>query len=141
MTTLLKDSPLVAKLLEKGKKEGYVTQEEVLEYFAPAEEVERELEVQAAHDVTVTSDPVRMYLREIGRTPLLTKADEVTLAQQIEKGTAAVLRLKKAPPRMGRVTRGKLKEKARVGDVARDKLTKANLRLVGSIAQKYLGRG
>jgi len=172
MPTLLKDSPLVAKLLEKGKKEGYVTQEEVLEYFpeaeediqklddlytllieegvdvfetteeeAPAEEVERELEVQAAHDVTVTSDPVRMYLREIGRTPLLTKADEVTLAQQIEKGTAAVLRLKKATPRMGRATREKLKGKARVGDVARDKLTKANLRLVVSIAKKYLGRG
>jgi RNA polymerase primary sigma factor len=169
---LLKDSPLVAKLLEKGKKEGYVTQEEVLEYFpeaeediqklddlytllieegvdvfetteeeAPAEEVERELEVQAAHDVTVTSDPVRMYLREIGRTPLLTKADEVTLAQQIEKGTAAVLRLKKATPRMGRATREKLKGQARIGDVARDKLTKANLRLVVSIAKKYLGRG
>ena len=172
MPTLLKDSPLVAKLLEKGKKEGYVTQEEVLEYFpeaeediqklddlytllieegvdvfetteeeAPAEEVERELEVQAAHDVTVTSDPVRMYLREIGRTPLLTKADEVTLAQQIEKGTAAVLRLKKATSRMGQATRKKLKEKARVGDIARDKLTKANLRLVVSIAKKYLGRG
>ena len=172
MPTLLKDSPLVAKLLEKGKKEGYVTQEEVLEFFpeaeediqklddlytllieegvdvfetteeeAPAEEVERELEVQAAHDVTVTSDPVRMYLREIGRTPLLTKADEVVLAKQIEKGTAADLRLKRATPRMGRPTREKLKEQARIGDIARDKLTKANLRLVVSIAKKYLGRG
>ena len=114
---------------------------ETAEEEAPPEEVERELEVQAAHDTTVTSDPVRMYLREIGRTPLLTKADEVSLAQQIEKGTAAVWRLKKATSRMGRPTREKLKEQARIGDVARDKLTKANLRLVVSIAKKYLGRG
>ena len=172
MKPTLKDSPLVAKLLEKGKREGYVTQEEVLEFFpeaeedieklddlytllieegvdvfetaeeeAPPEEVERELEIQVAHDVTVTSDPVRMYLREIGRTALLTKADEVTLAQQIEKGTAAVWRLKRATSRMGRPTREKMKALARIGDIARDKLTKANLRLVVSIAKKYLGRG
>ncbi|HEY5599509.1 MAG TPA: sigma-70 family RNA polymerase sigma factor, partial [Candidatus Manganitrophaceae bacterium] len=172
MKPTLKDSPLVAKLLEKGKREGYVTQEEVLEFFpeaeedieklddlytllieegvdvfetaeeeAPPEEVERELEVQVAHDVTVTSDPVRMYLREIGRTALLTKADEVTLAQQIEKGTAAVWRLKRATSRMGRPTRERMKALARIGDIAREKLTKANLRLVVSIAKKYLGRG
>src|SRR3990170_36073 len=172
MVTTLKDSPLVAKLLEKGKKEGYVTQEEVLEFFPEAEEnieklddlytllieegvdvfetteeetapeeVERDLEIQAAHDVTVTSDPVRMYLREIGRTPLLTKQDEINLAKQIEKGIYADFRLKRATPRMSRATREKFKGQSRIGDVARDKLTKANLRLVVSIAKKYLGRG
>ncbi|MDP1710624.1 MAG: RNA polymerase sigma factor RpoD [candidate division WWE3 bacterium] len=168
----LKDSPLIEKLLEKGKKEGYVTQEEVLASFPEAEEdiqklddlytifieegvdvfetageeaapeeIERELEVQAAHDVTITSDPVRMYLREIGRTPLLTKPDEVFLAKKIERGMAAVLRLKNATSRMGRASREKFKEEARQGGEAREKLTKANLRLVVSIAKKYLGRG
>jgi len=170
--TSIKDSPLIAKLLEKGKKEGYVTQEEVLAYFPEAEEdiqklddlytlfieegvdvfesageepapeeIERELEIQAVHDTTITSDPVRMYLREIGRTPLLSKSDEVFLAKQIEKGMAAVKRLKRATSRMGKVSRVKFKEHARIGDTAKEKLTKANLRLVVSIAKKYLGRG
>ncbi len=170
--TSIKDSPLIAKLLEKGKKQGYVTQEEVLASFPEAEEdigklddlytlfieegvdvfeaageesapeeIERDLEVQAAHDTTITSDPVRMYLREIGRTPLLLKSDEVVLAKQIEKGMAADERLRKATPRMSRGTREKLKKEAGIGDQAKEKLTKANLRLVVSIAKKYLGRG
>jgi len=168
----IKDSPLIAKLLEKGKKQGYVTQEEVLSSFPEAEEdiqklddlytlfieegvdvfeateeeaapeeIERNLEIQAAHDTTITSDPVRMYLREIGRTPLLLKADEVQLAKQIEKGMYAVERLKRATSRMGKAPREKFKEEARIGDQAKEKLTKANLRLVVSIAKKYLGRG
>lgn len=170
--TSIKDSPLIAKLLEKGKKEGYVTQEEVLAYFPEAEEdiqklddlytlfieegvdvfesveeeptpeeIERELEIQAVHDTTLTSDPVRMYLREIGRTPLLSKSDEVFLAKQIERGMAAVERLKRATSRMGKTSREELKKYARIGDSAKEKLTKANLRLVVSIAKKYLGRG
>ncbi|GMR18921.1 MAG: RNA polymerase sigma factor RpoD [Patescibacteria group bacterium] len=166
------DSPLIKKLLDKGKREGYVTQEEVLAYFpeaeedieklddlytlfieegidvfetaeeeARSEEIARELEVQAAYDSTITADPVRMYLREIGRTPLLTKEEEVILAKLIERGMKAVARLKKSTPRMSKKTREKLKETARQGDIAKEKLTKANLRLVVSIAKKYLGRG
>ncbi|MDP2735594.1 MAG: sigma-70 factor domain-containing protein, partial [bacterium] len=141
------DSGLIKKILEKGKRDGYVTQEEVLRFFPEAEEdveklddlytlfveegvdvfetadeettpeeVERELEVQATHDTTISSDPVRMYLREIGRTPLLTKAEEVELAQAIEKGVAAVARLKKATSRMGAKTRNQLKDQSRQGD-------------------------
>ncbi|KKW06112.1 MAG: RNA polymerase sigma factor [candidate division CPR1 bacterium GW2011_GWC1_49_13] len=166
------DSGLIKKLLEKGKREGYVTQEEVLTYFPEAEEdveklddlytlfveegidvfetseeeakpeeLERELEVQAAHDTSVTADPVRMYLREIGRTPLLAKKDEVELAQAIEKGEEADIRLKKATSRMGKKTKKALEEETRLGGIAREKLTKSNLRLVVSIAKKYLGRG
>ncbi len=166
------DSALIKKLLEKGKRDGYVTQEEVLTYFPEAEEdikklddlysifieegidvfetaeeeakpeeIERELEARAIQDKTITSDPVRMYLREIGRTALLTKEEEVTLAKAIEKREKAVGRLKKATARMSKKTRNKLKENARLGDIAKEKLTKANLRLVVSIAKKYLGRG
>lgn len=166
------DSALIKKLLEKGKREGYITQEEVLAYFPEAEEdieklddlytifieegvdvfetteekakpekIKRELEARATQDRTITSDPVRMYLREIGKTALLTKEEEVILAKAIEKREKAVGRLKKATARMSKKTRNKLKEGARLGDVAKEKLTKANLRLVVSIAKKYLGRG
>lgn len=169
---LLKDSPLIAKLLEKGKRDGYITQEEVLAFFPEAEEdveklddlytlfieegvdvfetaeeeakpeeIERELELQAAYDTTITSDPVRMYLREIGRTSLLKKEEEVVLAKEIEKEEAASSRLLHATTRMGKKTREKLEEEVRIGDQAKKKLTQANLRLVVSIAKKYLGRG
>src|SRR3990167_4257196 len=167
----LKDSPLVAKLLEKGKRDGYITQEEVLAFFPEAEEdveklddlytlfieegvdvfetaeeeakpeeIERELELQAAYDVTITADPVRMYLREIGRTSLLKKEEEVVLAKEIEKAEAGTARLLHATKRMGKKTREKLEKEIRVGSLAKKKLTQANLRLVVSIAKKYLGR-
>lgn len=167
---LLKDSPLIKKLIEKGKRNGYITQEEVLAYFPEAEEdveklddlytllieegidvfetaeegkpeeIERELELHAAYDTTITSDPVRMYLREIGRTALLNKEEEVVLAKQIERGERADRRLKKAK-KLKKKLREKVEKSARLGDVARRKLTQANLRLVVSIAKKYLGRG
>jgi len=167
------DSPLIKKLIEKGKREGYVTQEEVLLNFPEAEEdveklddlysifieegidvfetvkeeekkpeeIEKELRAKARHDTTISSDPVRMYLREIGRTALLTKDEEVILAKAIEKGEKGVKRLKKATSRMSKKTRDKLKVDTTGGDIASEKLTKANLRLVVSIAKKYLGRG
>ena len=168
----LKDSPLVAKLLEKGKRDGYITQEEVLAFFPEAEEdveklddlytlfieegvdvfetaeeeakpeeIERELELQAAYDVTITADPVRMYLREIGRTSLFKKEEEVVLGKEIEKGEGGTARLLHATKRMGKKTREKLEKEIRVGSLAKKKLTQANLRLVVSIAKKYLGRG
>lgn len=140
----------VKKLLEKGKKQGFITQEEILEVFPDAEkrieelddfyarliqtgvdvfesvteeelkedekaasELAKELEVLSALADTTTTDPVRMYLKEIGRIPLLNATQEVDLAQRIEKGSKA----------------------------ARKKLTESNLRLVVSIAKKYVGRG
>ena len=66
-----------------------------------------------AVDAFSLDDPIRMYLKEIGRIPLLRKEQEVEYAQLIELGN----------------------------DEARDKLTEANLRLVVSIAKKYMGRG
>jgi len=113
----------IKRLLEKGKKEGFITQEEVLEVFPLAEDYlegldnfyakvieegidifeniteeeikegeklaksfAREIEVLTTLETPSVVDPVRMYLREIGRIPLLKAEEEVSLAQRIEKG-------------------------------------------------------
>ena len=138
------------KLIKEGKKAGYITHDQVLKIFPLPEEhfeeveklygkliaggvdifdritqeelkegertkkrLSRELELLSVLGKKQVADPVRMYLREIGRTPLLTAEEEVSLAQRIEKDSLA----------------------------ARKKLTQANLRLVVSIAKKYVGRG
>jgi RNA polymerase primary sigma factor len=74
-------------------------------------------------------DPVRMYLREIGRVPLLSAEEEVRLAQRMERGK--VERLKAVPNR----------RYVDDGEEAQRRLTEANLRLVVSVAKKYIGRG
>ena len=74
-------------------------------------------------------DPVRMYLREIGRVPLLSAEEEVRLAQRMERGKAECL---KAVPNRRFVDDG---------EEAQRRLTEANLRLVVSVAKKYIGRG
>ncbi len=85
------------------------------------------------------SDPVRMYLREIGRVPLLNSADEARLAEQMQRGLAAQEKLKS--PGLDTKTRQKYKLEADEGEIARQKLAEANLRLVVSVAKRYIGRG
>lgn len=70
-------------------------------------------------------DPVRMYLKEIGRVPLLSATEEITLAKTIERGNAE----------------DATEEEIKAGTIAKKKLTDANLRLVVSIAKRYVGRG
>ncbi|MBI4039514.1 RNA polymerase sigma factor RpoD [Candidatus Daviesbacteria bacterium] len=139
----------VKKLLDKGKKQGYVSQDEILAIFPQAEqdieqldsvyemllkekidvfeattdelaeevkpisELEKELEVLATLNEGFVTDPVRMYLKEIGRIKLLTFQDEISLAKRSEKSDRE----------------------------AKKRLIEANLRLVVSIAKKYVGRG
>ena len=139
-------SPEIERLIAKGKEQGFVTQQEVSQVFPDAEENLEELdELYAAllengveltdqkdrliwdtdtdsEDATkenddyvkdIADDSVRLYLREIGRVPLLTADEEIELAKRIAKGDKA----------------------------AKDKMVEANLRLVVSIAKKYIGRG
>ena len=91
-----------------------------------------------------TADPVRMYLREIGQVPLLTAAEEVDLAQRIEAGVKAEERMADLAASGESVEfeeRRRLDRFRRDGERAKDELTQANLRLVVSIAKRYLGRG
>ncbi|MEA2020652.1 MAG: RNA polymerase sigma factor RpoD [Patescibacteria group bacterium] len=139
----LREKTGAKELIKEGKEKGYVTQEEVLAVFPEAEddiellddvytifvqegidvleepedektreEIEEELSLDDVKNESY-SDPVKMYLREIGRIPLLTAEEEVELSKRVEKGD----------------------------EEARKHLTQANLRLVVSIAKKYTGRG
>lgn len=137
-------------MIQKGKHQGFLTLDEILAVFIDAEErlveldslfvkllsegvdvfetmaeeedvddekavleLDKEIEALTKVEGGVTTDPVRMYLREIGKIPLLKSAEEIALAQKIEKGDRR----------------------------AKKKLTESNLRLVVSIAKKYVMRG
>jgi len=89
-----------------------------------------------------TSDLVRIYLREIGKVPLLTAHDEVELAKAIEAGLFAQEMLHGGFKMVGAGANGaELAMIADLGDRARQRLIEANLRLVVSIAKRYIGRG
>ncbi len=143
---------VVEELIKKGRDQGFLTQDDILEGFPDAEkrldeldslydsllaegidvfesvteeEAENDKQVQdnLEHQIEILSrlegnssestDPVRQYLREIGKFPLLDAEEEVELAKKFEKADKK----------------------------AKDKLTESNLRLVVSIAKKYIGRG
>ncbi|MEU5132699.1 MULTISPECIES: RNA polymerase sigma factor [Streptomyces] len=87
-----------------------------------------------------TSDLFRQYLREIGRIPLLTAAEEVELARRVEAGLFAEERLAGTPDLDSRLA-GDLDRLVVLGRTAKRRLIEANLRLVVSVAKRYVGRG
>jgi len=92
----------------------------------------------------LTSDPVRMYLKEIGKVQLLTAAQEVSLAKRIEAGLIAATEMEKAEEagtKLDRATQRALQRTEADGLNAKRALVEANLRLVVSIAKRYVGRG
>ena len=151
-------------LTARGKQRGFLVMSEVLQELedvdAPADSFDevfialREAKITIREDSDDTladtalssdelvhvSDPVRMYLQEIGRFPLLTPQQEVELAMQTEAGVRAEDKLEAADllPADERLI---LERDVRQADRARKRLVEANLRLVVSIAKKYVGRG
>jgi RNA polymerase primary sigma factor len=89
---------------------------------------------------TATNDPVRMYLKEIGKVALLTAEEEVSLAKRIEAREFALARFA-SDEKLSEDARRKLRETEEDGLKAKKKLVEANLRLVVSIAKRYVGRG
>jgi RNA polymerase primary sigma factor len=107
-------------------------------------EMEEEDDDEPLNDLSnvfdAANDPVRMYLREIGQVPLLTGEDEVRLAKAIIKGLEAEEKLSNngsLPPD----ELDCLQHAAQQGTQARRSLAEANLRLVVSVAKRYMGRG
>ena len=96
-------------------------------------------------------DPVRMYLKEIGKVPLLTAEEEIELAQKMETGAVAkekIAILEKRVDGADEAEAEELRQEIRnlqrdldAGDDAKKRLAEANLRLVVSIAKRYVGRG
>ena len=86
-------------------------------------------------------DPVRMYLKEIGKVDLLSPEEEVTLAERMQKGNEAAERIANEGDAIPAEERAQLEKDIKLGDRAKKRLAEANLRLVVSIAKRYVGRG
>ncbi len=112
---------------------------------------EEEIEVEkidlSVPDGVSIEDPVRMYLKEIGKVPLLSAEEEIDLAQHMENGVVAkekIAILRKREEEDGEDNSeeiAELQKEADLGDEAKKRLAEANLRLVVSIAKRYVGRG
>ena len=115
----------------------------------PVEEMEEIAEEEIVDpnsliDTFGTDDPVRMYLKEIGKVNLLTSDEEVELAQAMTAGTAAqeqLDELAESGEEIPEELRAELEKTIKKGEKARQRLAEANLRLVVSIAKRYVGRG
>jgi len=104
----------------------------------PEEEV---VDPNALADTFGVDDPVRMYLKEIGKVDLLTSDEEIALAQDMGLGNAAAEQLKELGEDIDPAVKAELEKAVKKGERAKQRLAEANLRLVVSIAKRYVGRG
>ncbi len=158
---------VIRELTKRGQQRGFLTmaevQQELEEEEAPADAFEAVVDRLRGADVRIRedgpqvsdttiadeerislSDPVRMYLQEIGRYRLLTTQEEVELAMRVEAGLRAKQHLNAADAgkeELSTEDRAILEREVRQGAKAQRQLVESNLRLVVSIAKKYVGRG
>ncbi|MBN1264547.1 MAG: sigma-70 family RNA polymerase sigma factor [Anaerolineales bacterium] len=178
-TALEDHNTAIEQLLELGRERGYVTIDDILQFFPEAErdidqleeayaallssgitylddvaedkepsqadmaEEEEALEDEVSRQSYLSDidadDTVGLYLKEVGRVPLLTAQEEVLLAKRIERGRNAREELAVGVDSDER--RGELRSLIEDGWAAREHLITANSRLVISVAKKYMGRG
>lgn len=115
------------------------------------DEVEVEKIDLSVPDGVSVEDPVRMYLKEIGKVPLLSAEEEIELAKTMEEGVVALEKISIMKKRMEdaseeekeeiRADIKELQKESEAGSDAKKRLAEANLRLVVSIAKRYVGRG
>ena len=112
------------------------------------DEVEVENIDLSVPDGVSVEDPVRMYLKEIGKVPLLSAEEEINLAQRMEEGNVATEKIQLLKARMEEAEEAEIQEEIKamqkdidLGSDAKKRLAEANLRLVVSIAKRYVGRG
>ena len=134
---------VLATLIEMGIEisdaglEEPVAPEQKTKEAEPVESTAADIDLSAI-DI---DDSISLYLKEIGRIPLLTAEQEVSLAKRMEAGRNAKRRLSKDGKRLSYEKREQLAETVRDGKAAQEHLIKANSRLVVSVAKKYVGRG
>ncbi len=137
--------PVADEEIELPPDDEFEEEEDSVRDLSDTEEDEpRRVPLRALVEVSTPDlggDPVRMYLREIGRVPLLDAKQEARLAAQLRSGEAARRRLEAKGDSLTDEGRAKLQARIQKGDVARRNLIEANLRLVVSIAKRYMGRG
>src|SRR6266540_3931344 len=133
----------VRELVARGKERGFLTTEDILDALAPidpsADQIDAVYQVLQDENIEVVEMVDELDVEEIGKVPLLTAEQEVILAKAIEEGEAATAELGKTPARTARIR--ELQRVEREGQLAKKKLIEANLRLVVSIARRYVGRG
>jgi RNA polymerase primary sigma factor len=123
---------------DKEKKEG--EGEEESEAFVISDVDDTDEPVQTVTVAGATADPVKDYLKQIGKVPLLNAEQEVELAKRIEAGLFAEEKLNSGV-KLSKEQRGDLEWIAEDGRRAKNHLLEANLRLVVSLAKRYTGRG
>jgi RNA polymerase primary sigma factor len=132
---------VLATLMEAGIEVGTPEEREKQEGGAPeeVEQVDVVADQEAYFDTIAIDDTIGLYLKEIGRVPLLTAEEEVALAKRMETGQSAKKKLDGNG--LNLEERAELMKKVMDGLAAREHLIRANSRLVISVAKKYIGRG
>ena len=119
------------EVMEEADDEGLTLTESNADQFESA---------LSAEGVAI-DDPVKVYLKEIGRVPLLTPEEEVNLALTIKAGSEAKEKYDADPDALSEEEKAACLKAIKKGVAARKRLSEANLRLVVSIAKRYVGRG
>jgi RNA polymerase primary sigma factor len=133
---------LLFRLMEAGIEVGAPDEQSEEEGDGMSKEsaqADRAADLETYFDTVSIDDTIGLYIKEVGRVPLLTAEEEVSLAKRMEAGKLAQQKLD--ADGMTSEERNELRKRVRDGRAAREHIIRANSRLVISVAKKYMGRG